>query len=281
MKSETITVTPEAAKWMLSTSVGNRAINKKQVSRYAKDMASGSWILSGEPIIFGGTHEDPHLIEGHHRCHACIMSNTPFVTDVRYGISMDAFRVIDTGRARSGGDVLSLAGYSNGTMMAATVRWIWVMSDFSGNTSVTGLRQKYGSASINTVLSWIEKNDRLMESAKKAQAAMNANPKTIATVLAALHFIASRGDGSAIADAFVDGIGSGAGLNNGDPRLTLRNRLIARASNSKAETINHMAVLHVYAWNAFAEGRTLNKMLWREGDRLPSIKTASSQKELV
>jgi hypothetical protein len=100
-----MTVAPEMAAEMLTTSPGNRKIRAWYVKQLAAAMTRGEWRVTSQGVGF-----DIHgrLRDAHHRMHACVASGVPFETVVVMGISEDAYGAIDTGMKRNHGDLLSV-----------------------------------------------------------------------------------------------------------------------------------------------------------------------------
>lgn len=69
--AELVEITPELAKKLLSSNDDNRKVNSSRVSQYAKAMAGGRWMETGQPIIVS---EEGMLIDGQHRLEAIARS---------------------------------------------------------------------------------------------------------------------------------------------------------------------------------------------------------------
>lgn len=266
MRASVLKITPEVAKVMLDMNNNNRPINKVTVARYAEEMKAGRWKLNGEPIIINGHR----LLDGQHRLHACVRSGVSFSALVVEDVGDDVFDTIDQGDKRTASNVLSIAGVPNGNIVAGAVRWI------------TNLKASIGKGSINThegarlcssamVLDYVRKNPDIAKSARAALNAYAACKVFVPSMLTAFHYMFSEIN-QEDADSFISALGSGEGLREGDPRLTLRNRMIDRSTKLHKERNEWVAILFIYSWNAYREGRRLTKLLYREGDRIPSLK---------
>lgn len=89
---------------MLSRNTSNRRPSASRINHLSNQMGSGEWIYNGETII---VDSDDNLIDGQHRLLACIHSGSTFTTELITGIEDSrAFATIDTGKARTGSDVL-------------------------------------------------------------------------------------------------------------------------------------------------------------------------------
>lgn len=136
--TEIVTVTPDIAAQWLTTNVNNRVIAKRFVSQYARDMKSKAWELTGDSIKF---NERAELIDGQHRLQACVTSGVAFRTFVVYGLPENARNVVDTGKARSIGDVLQMAGVPHAKNVASTLKLLINqkrgLENQGGNATVT------------------------------------------------------------------------------------------------------------------------------------------------
>ena len=117
-----ITVTSLLAEYILKLNFPhNRRTKPIKIKEYAKDMEEGKWVLNGETIKFA---DDGYLHDGQNRMKACIRAGVPFTTDIRFGIPASAFSTIDTGKSKTGEDMLTNAGYTNTTKRAGALRWL-------------------------------------------------------------------------------------------------------------------------------------------------------------
>lgn len=112
-------VTPELAQSWLDLNASNRNVRKDQVSRYARDMSDGNWVVTGEAIKFG---QSGKLIDGQHRLMAIVKSGVTVDLLVIKGLPDDVQGVLDSGRARTAADTLRMGGYTSANLLAAVVR---------------------------------------------------------------------------------------------------------------------------------------------------------------
>jgi hypothetical protein len=97
-------ISPEMAKQMLSTSVGNRKLRGWYVNLIAAAMKRGEWRVTSQGIGFDVSGA---LRDAHHRLHACVQSGVSFPSVVVFGLPKDAYEVIDTGILRTYADRLN------------------------------------------------------------------------------------------------------------------------------------------------------------------------------
>jgi hypothetical protein len=124
--SEMIVVTPEMAASWLEMNVRNRKPRRGVVDKYARDMKSGRWQITGDAIRFD---RNANLIDGQHRLMACVKSDASFSTLVIYGLPTEAQDVMDQGAVRRADDVLALHGWNNTTGITSACRLLLAERD--------------------------------------------------------------------------------------------------------------------------------------------------------
>jgi hypothetical protein len=254
------TITPAKAEAYLAMSDGNRPIRPGRVRQYAADMKTGKWLLSGEPIIFNGTA----LINGHHRLRACVASSTPFESVVVRGVASQAYDVIDSGLARTMGDVLAQHDIGNANLTAAAARLYLsyqagVINDPQQVAILIG-RQRIADHVVN--------NTELYKWALARHHASKAM-KLNASAMVAFRLIIGQNDDRL--EPFCEGVLTGANLEVGDPRLTTR----TWAMNCKVRTASYHLSGIIRGWNAYAAGAQLNQIKpWFSGSPFPVAMTA-------
>ena len=103
-------ITPEKAEGLLEMNNGNRAVKKRVVEKYAKDMASGNWKENGVPIVIGS---DGTVKDGQHRLLAIIMSGVTLHNQLLVIIPAEDANAYDIGSARTFADVATFEGYGD------------------------------------------------------------------------------------------------------------------------------------------------------------------------
>jgi len=149
---ELVTVTPSLAESWLTANTLNRKINGRFVRMFAADMAKGRWPVTGDAIKFG---PDGRLLDGQKRLSACIASGCSFQTYVAYGIHPDAQDVMDTGQARSSGDVLAIHGLKNTVNVASAYKLL--LNERDENVNIGGNASRTNSE----IMEAMEKHPKL------------------------------------------------------------------------------------------------------------------------
>jgi hypothetical protein len=207
-------ISPEMAREMLATSGFNRAVQHARVLTFANEMRCGRWQMSGEDIIFDTNGK---LIEGQHRLYAIIESGCTIQFGVKRGVPPEAFEVINTGKARTGGDIAGMAGHENRNLVVAGASMIWRLYHRLGPSE---------PCPPQVALRVLERYPEL----KKWAAVVNGQPKPTtlpgAAFLAILVYFDAISGKPDTASRFFTAITKGTGLNDGDPRLALRNRAL-------------------------------------------------------
>ena len=102
---EQMKITPQDASGWLKHNRHNRPVSKSHVNFLAKQIAAGDWVFNGQPIIIAN---DDDVLDGQHRLMACIEAGIAIEALVIYGVAAEAFKTIDTGKPRTGSDVIAL-----------------------------------------------------------------------------------------------------------------------------------------------------------------------------
>lgn len=127
--SITITIIPKLAEYILTINYPkNRRIKPTKIKEFTADMEAGNWVVNGETIKFA---DDGMMHDGQNRMRACVRANVAFETDVRFGIPATAFNTIDTGKSKTGDDMLTNAGYTGALSRAAALHWLLILEGHS------------------------------------------------------------------------------------------------------------------------------------------------------
>lgn len=251
MNAEVVSVTPELAAEWLSANIGNnRKISKRTVSRYASEMASGRWLLTGEAIQFD---LNGRLINGQHRLSAVVESKATVQLLVIKGLGEEAVMVLDTGRVRSASDALEVAGLSpNSNQTAALARRIMALQ--SGNANVLagrgGLKISGKPITNRDIVEFCRKND-LSEHLGFSRSVM-FNQVTNALnqgEYAFFHWFLGRVDASD-ADVFLSQIAMLENVGQKSPVRTLVIKLTKSVALDGKQKFHAVAI----AWNAWRKG---------------------------
>ena len=251
---EMVTVTPEIAKSWLDKNTSNRKPNSRFVTRFIRDMKRKEWLITGDPIKFdkSGT-----LIDGQHRLSACVMAETPFDSYVAYGLDENARTVVDTGKARSGSDVLHMNGIKNANQLATALR-ILINEKSEAN---------YRSPVTNTeLLAAFYKHPKMQLWAPYVGAFPNGISVSLVGYVAYVggHVLGKKDR----AAAMVEVLKTGKPDYDGDPIHRYREKII----RSKDDTIGHIRARDSvvwtlkHCWNLFAKRQPVGRLDWLKED---------------
>jgi hypothetical protein len=234
-------ITPSVASAMLEGNVDNRTVAEAIVNQYASDMAAGRWALSGQPIIIS---DDGYLNDGQHRLLAIVKSGMSVEMLVVRGVSRESRSVVDIGKVRSAGNVVSMFHVPNGNAIAALANMV-LSWEATGKKSM-GRRFHVGKAGV---IERAKSDPRLIMSDRIAGTTKDVILRK--HVSFARYIIAD----SAKSDSFFERLADGAGLEHGHPILTLRNWFL-RQGRRVPDAVAIEAILR--AWCAFRDGRSIS-----------------------
>lgn len=129
---------PSLAQSFLEKNLNNRRADKNRIAKYVADMKSGYWCFNGDAIRFD---KSGNLIDGQHRLLSIIKADKSFTFLVIRNVIEESKRTIDTGKARSGGDVLSLfagVGARDAGVLSAAISTLLLYKKGIGITGGSG-----------------------------------------------------------------------------------------------------------------------------------------------
>lgn len=132
-------ITPEKAAIYLNTSVGNRNIKKDTITALVNALNKGTFEVNGETIVFD---QNGSLMDGHHRMEAIVRANAPAICLVIRGINRDTWTTMDSGTARSLGDVFKFEVIQNYSSVSTVVAGTFAMAKNKVGTNTLGSGNK-------------------------------------------------------------------------------------------------------------------------------------------
>ena len=115
------TMTPEMATELIANQETNRHINKRNVEKLANDILDGEFAFNGVPIIL---NDEGRLIDGQHRCMACINTDTPIEVLFVKGVRTKSRLTIDVGRQRTIANQFKILGVEHSSAIAFSVKML-------------------------------------------------------------------------------------------------------------------------------------------------------------
>lgn len=214
MKIETKYISPQMAEELLGTTAINRAVSRARVLQFANSMRSAKWQLNGETIIVS---ETGRLLDGQHRLFAVMQFGSPVQMTIVYGAKDNVFETIDTGRARTAGDILGMEGFEHPKLSAATAALIWRMYH---NLGIGDPCDPWATCRI------LERYPAIQKWAGAVNGLSSRAVLPGSSFLAALTYLEDVAVKPLATQRFFDAITKGAGLDEGSPHLALRNRML-------------------------------------------------------
>ncbi len=245
----TYKIAPWQAEIMMETNTGNRTLSKMRAQRYSKDIRSGDWQRTGEPIIFS---DQGILNDGQTRLRACVLAGEPFMTDITFGVPRKAFEVTGIGAKRTLADVFSINGETNSIRLAGALNWL------------NGYLNGFGVSVLSHVdgMALLEKHPDIRKSIPAGMRLHGQTHLMEPSLSVFLHYIFALKDVDK-ADAFFEFLTEGIGAaGRTDPRLVIRERLIANKGDKAKLPGEEIAALTVKAWNAFRTGHQVRSLRW-------------------
>jgi hypothetical protein len=245
-----IVVTPDLASEILEKyNNENRPLSKTNVIKLAKEMENGNWKFNGETLSFNAKG---NLSNGQHRLHGIVVSGMTFRFLVTSGIDPETFPTIDSGRKRTGSDVLGIAGVSNATTASAVCKFINAFK--TGKFSYTSKASDNRTLSNTDIEEYYNSLKNIDESIKFGKnMSLKSCGLLTATVVSSFHYLFSEVD-DVLAEDFLTKLSTGIDLKQNSPILALRNRLL-NSKNNESFRLTNDAILKLicYAWEKFVK----------------------------
>lgn len=261
-----VVVDAALAKRWLAENPRNRPIQKAYVRELAAQMRDGRWRFAGDPIRRA---EGNALLDGQHRLHAVIEADTAVPFFVIEGMDPNAQDVMDRGRKRTIGHVLSIHGATSGNTLAAALGWLHAFEHRTVKRH-GGERSASSYATPQEILDLWAKHPDLEKSLRMNNAIQQAPFRYSPSLGVALHYRMSRIDPDA-ADEFFERLISGTELVKGDAIYVLREQLMRNSVQRLRRPYVDLAAWSVQAWNAWRASRAVGRLLYRPGSDFPEL----------
>lgn len=255
MKAEVKKITPEMATEWLKRNKSNRHLSERHINLYEDQMRAGKWMLTGSPIMFDDKN---NLLDGQHRLNAVVRFGKPVEFLVCEGLSPDTFKVIDTGKNRSAGDVLSVKGITNPTRTAAiAISIILFRNGYFSQNSGEGRRKSY--ATNSDVLKFVQDQSGFDEIVQYASEIVRNFRFVPLSTIGCLYFILSKKNQTK-ADQFFEKYAKGIDLSEQSSVRVLRDRLIRDSQNKTKLSGRDKMALIIMAWNNFLTNKKTQQL---------------------
>lgn len=243
----------------------NRPIIKPNLGRIEGAQLEGTFVLTGETVIFDKT---PRTIDGNHRLTSCAETGLPMPLIVVIGVGQEAFEVIDQGAVRRVSDILQMIGRDDAGVLSsgATSLWYFLKSGVAG-ARVTKARHN-GNQDL---LRLIEQHGGLAESASLVNRWKNVRAITrMPGLVATLHYVFQQCNAE-LAEAYFAVLDTVSGANVDLPRgsdlflspvVKLREKLVNAALKRERFRAKETAALFIKAWNYAMLKQPVDRLQW-------------------
>lgn len=262
---EEVDVTPRLASYWLDRNVPNNRNEKpSRIRKYARDMANGRWMVTGDTVKIT---VDDEMIDGGQRMRAVLRARAeyPEFTSVKMlfarNVPYRAILVTDQGAGRTFADVLKIEDAINQNQCGAIVRRVHVWKQ--GNPAYTrGSSSNFVDPTLTELLE-LYRSDRQQFDASALRGLDIRNQKIgNATAAGTAYYMLNQIDHDA-ANNFYDGLVSGSHSTDRDPVWVLRERL--RRAHSRLDradylTVTEQAFFIVRAWNSYVKDEPMEKL---------------------
>lgn len=260
---EVVQMTPEMAAGILSdqailvTENGliQRRVDRGRVGQYAREMASGNWLLNGETIQFNGSK----LLNGQHRLRAVVESKTTVQMLVVRGVDENAFTTLDTGKSRSVNNVLQTLNLTYRYEVGGGARWA-LSYERNGYPRSPALEDR---VTTREVVAYIHEHQEDLIEAAAIAARMDLSARN---ALTALFFL---GRNRPERERFAKDLRDGVNLGKYDAVRLLRDRLIAQKGAKAKLAPAYVFALCLKAWNARIRDQALGILRFSKDEDYP------------
>jgi hypothetical protein len=255
-------VTPEtAAEWLKLRHPKQRPLVPGTVAMYAREMTAEPPRFnpdSPQGLVFD---EDNYLTDGQHRLEAVVKAGKTYRLWVTRGASRDTMKVFDVGAKRTTAQRLHIDGVRDPNVQAAIARFLilWDLRQFWAR------RYKISHEELAIRIT----TDPMIAQATAWAAGWTATHQLTRSQAGFLWYIFTRAsdpenEGFGTAEEFLNAVRDGIGLEGGDPRYVLRERLsrsqLAWRIADKQRAREIRIILSVYAWNRWRAGKTITRL---------------------
>jgi len=259
-------ITPNMAHYVINElNKNNRPVKPAHLVRYARDMASNNWGLTGETIKFG---LDGLLKDGQNRLMACFKSGHSFKSHVVFGVKPETFYQMDVGAVRDATDIFHIMGVSNSKHVASALKAImpWMQGKTHSRVFIDNeISKEFYDNKID--------KDLLQLSIKTANSVFKI-VKLQRNYLTALYYIASKNGHQVKVHEFFEDIKKGYGKSSRSPVIYLLTTF-NKWKNDQTYTMNRHdnALLIARSWRNYKNNVNSKKadFIMRRDDKLGEI----------
>jgi hypothetical protein len=246
MHSYLLEVTPDKAGKLLQTRKDNRPLSEKYAQQLAKDMANDRWMLTPQGLVLD---EEGNVLDGQHRLRAVAISGRAITFWVTDGVPREVFRALDGGRPRTMANLMYIDREENYVQLAAIARRVCRWR--------TGQPWSVVSVPTKAELYEVIEADPLIRKAARFAHGWVARP---APNTAGFGWWLFKGVDDEDATWFMERLRDGAGLEDGNPVLTLRNWLNKPGVHGQFRRQEAVIGQMIICWNHWRRGESHGKL---------------------
>lgn len=262
MYEEIRPVTPELARAYLANMGPQRTPRQFKIFTFAQDMKAGNWLYNGAPLVF-----DVHgrLRDGQNRLAALVAADVPSLEFRHlFNASEQMIATIDTGSARTFGDVNRMQGIPNWNQTASAVNLWW---HYLHDT--VELHSPVSHAQLAKL------RDEHLNALDQANTLLNTRFKTVkrlARASAAVFLLAYLLEkNETLALDFFEKLDTGLGLEQNDAVFTLRRVLINNMGRQHKVRPMFILAFLIKGFNGYLAKRKIQYIGWRKDEKFPQI----------
>ena len=255
-----VDLSQQDAKKILQGNNKNRHLNKKLINKYLRLMNIGRWVLNGETIKIGRDGDSFILLDGQHRLNAIAKADKPVRVSLALGLSPDNFKTIDTGRSRSAGDILKMAGYKNVHILSAAVRWLLT---YENDEKMYWRSEVCPEDILEGLKRWPRMNE-LTTSAERLRAIVQPS-------LGIFFMYVTKHIDQDLSFDFFNKIEHGKDLEKGSPIANFRTIMMKFRSQQVLLDKRYSIAYLINTWNSYYTDSKISSIRWRSGQPFPEI----------
>jgi hypothetical protein len=259
---------PSIAAKYLEHNDSNRVIRRGHILQLAEQMSKGLWMPTDQGIGFDW---DGVLTNGQHRLLAIIESGVTIQIMVARNLNPKAKKVTDRDQvSRSAADVFFMAGVATNIKCQTIQAAINVMHRFGYDGRYRNRKDRLYQDMYDTYLLHYPYLTRWVDWAHRIGSPPGMQKGTMAGLGVVFQLAAE--EAGVEADAFMDQVASGLGLEEGSPIVLLRERAMKSSYNKEFRLTPYMiGWLLIKAWNAVADGKTVKQLHIRSDENPPFV----------
>lgn len=253
----TVVITPAEAKAIMLAMPKQRPLRASNVRYFKTLIESGRFKVTHQGIAFD---KEGLLMDGQNRLTACIEADAAIEIQVSFNMERDLFDSIDRGHGRNAIDDLMCAALAKtsieGRNLTSAVKIIWNIE----KSFVPWAQVDRGGMSLSDTQDVMSRHPYLYDAVaycdRHKKALRGIGPGSAAAFYTLFHEAHAPK-----ADLFMEQIIKGENLRHGDPVYAFREYRRLGSGNAAFKTTRAASmIVLVRTWNAFVEGRQLNRV---------------------